>query len=130
MSAEELLEHVWDENADPFTQTVRVTVGTLRRKLSLAGEPQLLETVIGRGYRLRPTSRRPSHHDQSCPSWARTIRVRLALTYSALLFGITALILAGVYLALSQTIDAAAARSRDREEVHAGAADGTIATDR
>jgi DNA-binding response OmpR family regulator len=51
--AEELLEHVWDENADPFTQTVRVTVGTLRRKLSVNGEPQLLETVVGRGYRLR-----------------------------------------------------------------------------
>ena len=53
VSAEELLEHVWDENADPFTQTVRVTVGTLRRKLSVADEPQLLETVVGRGYRLR-----------------------------------------------------------------------------
>ncbi|MET1007385.1 MAG: response regulator transcription factor [Propionibacteriaceae bacterium] len=53
VSSEELLEHVWDENADPFTQTVRVTVGTLRRKLSLEGEPQLLQTVIGRGYRLR-----------------------------------------------------------------------------
>jgi DNA-binding response OmpR family regulator len=51
--AEELLEHVWDENADPFTQTVRVTVGTLRRKLSVDGEPQLLDTVVGRGYRLR-----------------------------------------------------------------------------
>jgi DNA-binding response OmpR family regulator len=53
VSAEELLEHVWDENADPFTQTVRVTVGTLRRKLTIDGEPQLLETLIGRGYRLR-----------------------------------------------------------------------------
>ena len=41
------------------------------------------------------------------PAWARTVRVRLALTYSALLFGITALLLLGVYLALSQTIDAA-----------------------
>jgi DNA-binding response OmpR family regulator len=51
--AEELLEHVWDEHADPFTQTVRVTVGTLRRKLSVDDEPQLLETVVGRGYRLR-----------------------------------------------------------------------------
>jgi DNA-binding response OmpR family regulator len=51
--AEELLEHVWDENADPFTQTVRVTVGTLRRKLTLDGEEPALETVIGRGYRLR-----------------------------------------------------------------------------
>jgi DNA-binding response OmpR family regulator len=53
VSAEELLEHVWDENADPFTQTVRVTVGTLRRKLTIDTEPQLLETVTGRGYRLR-----------------------------------------------------------------------------
>jgi DNA-binding response OmpR family regulator len=53
VSSEELLEHVWDENADPFTQTVRVTVGTLRRKLSTGDEPQVLETVIGRGYRLR-----------------------------------------------------------------------------
>ena len=53
VSAEELLEHVWDENADPFTQTVRVTVGTLRRKLTRDGEEPLIETVIGRGYRLR-----------------------------------------------------------------------------
>ncbi|MCT2587714.1 response regulator [Actinophytocola gossypii] len=49
VSAEELLEHVWDENVDPFTQTVRVTVGTLRRKV---GEPAVIETVVGRGYRL------------------------------------------------------------------------------
>jgi DNA-binding response OmpR family regulator len=53
VSAEELLDHVWDENADPFTQTVRVTVGTLRRKLTVDGEDPVLETVIGRGYRLR-----------------------------------------------------------------------------
>ncbi len=53
ISAEELLDHVWDENADPFTQTVRVTVGTLRRKLTVGDENPLLETVIGRGYRLR-----------------------------------------------------------------------------
>ena len=53
LSAEELLEHVWDEHADPFTNTVRVTVGTLRRKLGDDGEEPLIETVIGRGYRLR-----------------------------------------------------------------------------
>jgi DNA-binding response OmpR family regulator len=52
LSQERLLEHVWDENADPFTNTVRVTVGTLRRKISLPGEPPVLETIIGRGYRL------------------------------------------------------------------------------
>jgi DNA-binding response OmpR family regulator len=49
VSAEELLERVWDENADPFTQTVTVTVARLRRKL---GSPDLIETVIGSGYRL------------------------------------------------------------------------------
>ncbi len=49
ISAEELLERVWDEHADPFTQTVRVTVMNLRRKL---GQPPLIETVIGAGYRL------------------------------------------------------------------------------
>ena len=53
LSQEELLEHVWDENADPFTNTVRVTVMTLRRKLADAGDSQPIETVVGRGYRLR-----------------------------------------------------------------------------
>jgi DNA-binding response OmpR family regulator len=49
VSAEELLERVWDENADPFTRTVTVTLARLRRKL---GEPELIETVVGCGYRL------------------------------------------------------------------------------
>jgi DNA-binding response OmpR family regulator len=53
LSQETLLEHVWDEFADPFTNTVRVTVGTLRRKLAVDDEPQLIETVVGRGYKLR-----------------------------------------------------------------------------
>ena len=52
LSQEVLLEHVWDEHADPFTNTVRVTVGTLRRKLMAGGEASVIETVIGRGYRL------------------------------------------------------------------------------
>ncbi len=52
ISQEELLEHVWDENADPFTNTVRVTVGTLRRKLDAAARGSVIETVVGRGYRL------------------------------------------------------------------------------
>lgn len=49
VSAEQLLDRVWDENADPFTNVVRVTVMTLRRKL---GEPPLVETVVGTGYRI------------------------------------------------------------------------------
>jgi DNA-binding response OmpR family regulator len=53
LSHEDLLEHVWDENADPFTKTVRVTIMTLRRKLVADGGEQPIETVVGRGYRLR-----------------------------------------------------------------------------
>jgi two-component system response regulator VanR len=49
VSAEDLLQRVWDEHADPFTNTVRMTVMTLRRKL---GEPAVLETVMGAGYRV------------------------------------------------------------------------------
>ena len=50
VSAEQLLEKVWDENTDPFTNVVRVTVMTLRRKL---GEPPLVDTVQGVGYRIK-----------------------------------------------------------------------------
>jgi DNA-binding response OmpR family regulator len=50
VSAEELLEKVWDEHVDPFTQAVSVTVARLRRKL---GEPDRIETVVGAGYRWR-----------------------------------------------------------------------------
>jgi len=49
VSAEELLERVWDEHTDPFTNVVRMTIMTLRRKLGL---PPVIETVIGVGYRL------------------------------------------------------------------------------
>ncbi|MCQ4210731.1 MULTISPECIES: response regulator transcription factor [Streptomyces] len=49
VSAEQLLERAWDEAADPFTQTVKVTVSRLRRKL---GEPSLIETVDRAGYRV------------------------------------------------------------------------------
>ena len=50
VSSEELLERVWDEHADPATTTVRVTVMTLRKKL---GDPPVVETVVGAGYRVR-----------------------------------------------------------------------------
>ena len=49
LSAEDLLEQVWDENADPFTNTVTVTVGRLRRKL---GDPPVISTTPGVGYRI------------------------------------------------------------------------------
>jgi DNA-binding response OmpR family regulator len=49
ISAEDLLAKVWDENADPFTNAVRITVGTLRKKL---GPPPVIQTVVGAGYRI------------------------------------------------------------------------------
>jgi DNA-binding response OmpR family regulator len=50
VSPETLLDQVWDEHVDPFTNVVRVTIMTLRKKLGL---PPLIETVIGAGYRVR-----------------------------------------------------------------------------
>jgi DNA-binding response OmpR family regulator len=49
VSAEELLDRVWDEMADPFTNTVKVTVSRLRAKL---GDPPLIETIAQAGYRI------------------------------------------------------------------------------
>jgi len=50
VSPETLLDQVWDEHVDPFTNVVRVTIMTLRKKL---GPPSVVETVIGAGYRVR-----------------------------------------------------------------------------
>jgi two-component system response regulator VanR len=49
VSAEELLERAWDEHADPFTNAVRITVSGLRKRL---GEPSIIATVAGAGYRI------------------------------------------------------------------------------
>jgi DNA-binding response OmpR family regulator len=49
VSPEQLLARAWDEAADPFSNVVKVTVSRLRRKL---GEPQIIETVPGAGYRI------------------------------------------------------------------------------
>lgn len=49
VSAEQLLEKAWDEHVDPFTGVVRLTILKLRRKL---GEPGVVETVTGVGYRI------------------------------------------------------------------------------
>jgi len=49
VSAEELLARAWDENADPFTNAVRITISALRKRL---GEPRIIATVPGVGYRI------------------------------------------------------------------------------
>jgi two-component system, OmpR family, response regulator VanR len=51
ISAEQLLEKAWDENIDAFTSVVRVTISALRKRL---GEPEIIETVPGVGYRVAP----------------------------------------------------------------------------
>jgi two-component system, OmpR family, response regulator VanR len=62
VSAEELLERAWDENADPFTNAVRITVSALRKRL---GEPWVILTVPGVGYRIdagpSPAGQRSDH---------------------------------------------------------------------
>ncbi|MEU7645001.1 response regulator transcription factor [Streptomyces huasconensis] len=60
VSAEELLERAWDENADPFTNAVRITVSALRKRL---GEPWIIATVPGVGYRI-DTSPRAGHEGE------------------------------------------------------------------
>ncbi|MGI8648185.1 MAG: DNA-binding response regulator [Acidimicrobiales bacterium] len=50
VSAEDLLERVWDELTDPFTNSMRTTIASLRRKL---GPPPVIETLVGAGYRIR-----------------------------------------------------------------------------
>ncbi|UOQ56154.1 response regulator transcription factor [Leucobacter allii] len=56
VSAETLLERAWDENADPFTNAVRITVSALRKRL---GPPGIIATVPGVGYRIEPEAPMP-----------------------------------------------------------------------
>ena len=57
VSAETLLDRVWDENADPFTNAVRVTMVGLRKKL---GEPAVISTLRGVGYRFETDAKTPA----------------------------------------------------------------------
>jgi two-component system, OmpR family, response regulator VanR len=62
VSAEELLERAWDEHADPFTNAVRITVSALRKRL---GEPPIITTVAGVGYRISTTpDTEPDGHER------------------------------------------------------------------
>ena len=56
LSAEDLLAQAWDENTDPFTKTVQVTISRLRRKL---GDPPPIHTIPGAGYRITDPSHQP-----------------------------------------------------------------------
>src|ERR1035437_383763 len=63
LSPERLLEQAWDENTDPFTNTVRVTIARLRRKL---GDPQVIQTTPGVGYRIATAESDTRTNSQRC----------------------------------------------------------------
>ncbi len=90
ISAEQLLERAWDENADPFTNAVRITVSALRKRL---GEPGIIETVAGVGYRIEHADQ-VSDVKQEAVNRAPGLSVRLKLTLSYAGF----LVLAGALL--------------------------------
>ena len=90
VSAEELLERAWDENADPFTNAVRITVSSLRKRL---GEPWLILTVPGVGYRIEDGCR--------CLGAAgMSARLKLTLSYAGIVVVSGGLLLAAVGLFL------------------------------
>ncbi len=92
VSAEELLERAWDENADPFTNAVRITVSGLRKRL---GEPWLIATVAGVGYRIGGgLDRAPG----------LSVRLKLTLSYAGFLMLAGAVLLAAGYFSLSRGV--------------------------
>ena len=86
VSGEELLRAVWDEHADPFTNTVRMTMMKLRRKL---GDPSAIETVTGAGL----------------PDLAMTVRARLTAAYALLFCATVGVLLGASYWLLSRHFD-------------------------
>ena len=98
VSSEELLERAWDENADPFTNAVRITVSALRKRL---GEPWVIATVAGVGYRIDTA---PDDASEARASAARapglSVRLKLTLSYAGFLMLAGALLLAVVWVFL------------------------------
>ena len=97
VSAEELLERAWDENADPFTNAVRITVSALRKRL---GEPWIIATVAGVGYRIdtQPDTGREGGTVDRAPGLS--VRLKLTLSYAGFLMLAGALLLAAVWVFL------------------------------
>ncbi len=98
VSAEELLERAWDENADPFTNAVRITVSALRKRL---GEPWLIATVAGVGYRIDTEPRHRQRGDEPVDrAPGLSVRLKLTLSYAGFLMVAGALLLAVVWVFL------------------------------
>ena len=97
VSAEELLKRAWDENADPFTNAVRITVSALRKRL---GEPGIIATVAGAGYRI-DTNRTPGAREGTVDrAPGVSVRLKLTLSYAGFLMLAGALLLAAVWVFL------------------------------
>ena len=101
VSAEELLERAWDENADPLTNAVRITVSALRKRL---GEPWIIATVPGVGYRIdtgRGTEPRLGEVRRAVDRPpGLSVRLKLTLSYAGFLMLAGALLLATVWVFL------------------------------
>ena len=101
VSAEDLLERAWDENADPFTNAVRITVSGLRKRL---GEPWIIATVPGAGYRIDtdPDSARDGEDVDRAPGLSA--RLKLTLSYAGFLMLAGVLMLAAVWVVVLRYI--------------------------
>ena len=96
VSAEELLERAWDENADPFTNAVRITVSALRKRL---GEPWLIATVPGVGYRIDAGPAPDAGEGTVARPPGLSVRLKLTLSYAGFLMVAGFLMLAAAWLA-------------------------------
>ena len=93
VSAEDLLRRAWDQNADPFTNAVRITVSALRKRL---GEPSIIATVAGAGYRI-DTGREGERVDRAP---GLSVRLKLTLSYAGFIMVAGALLLSVVWVFL------------------------------
>ena len=94
VSAEELLERAWDENADPFTNAVRITVSALRKRL---GEPWIIATVARRRLPHRHGTLKATTVDRAP---GLSVRLKLTLSYAAFLMITSTMLLAVVWVFL------------------------------
>ena len=118
VSAEELLERAWDENADPFTNAVRITVSALRKRL---GEPWIIATVAGVGYRI-DTHRTPGAREETVDrAPGLSVRLKLTLSYAGFLMLAGALLLAAVWVFLLRYVPDECRRSASSRGPHPSA---------
>ena len=98
VSAEELLERAWDENADPFTNAVRITVSALRKRL---GEPWIIATVAGVGYRIDTEPDHPGVREETVDrAPGLSVRLKLTLSYAGFVMLAGGLLLGAVWVFL------------------------------